>query len=155
MVDESGEITGSAAWAIETIPQDAILFVFVHKTNVNSTTKQPRPNAFQNTPLKSGTNLSADWNKYSTPNETRQRVGLQQKFGKPNEYKDPNDYYIVSFVVSEILEINKPAQIVEHAPIQNSPPNPDNRSHSHIIGEKDEEVRLKFCGICKWEIAPE
>lgn len=138
----------------ENITDECILYCFVHKANIDSITGDPKPAAFQNTP-KEGENLSSDWNKYSTAEETRVRIGRQYKFGK-NEYKNPDDYYVLSFKVRN-LRVLKPEQKVEHDPIYNSPEEngvPNNQAHSIIIGTKDVEIRMKLAHDPKWEIPP-
>lgn len=134
-----------ADWKVEKIPIDAVLYCFIHKEALNHSTRKPVERAFRNTPFIGGTDLSSDWSKYSTPDETRNRVGSQQK---PNgSFKNPADYYVIRLLVSQILT-ELPTQNIEHNPL------PTNRAHTKILGEKDVEVRLKFFDLCNWEISP-
>ncbi len=138
-------------WDKESIPDQANLFCYIHFNDINRKTNQPYEKAFQNTPHIDGTDLSADWDKYSTPSETRQRLSLQRN--KKGVFKNPDNYFISQLNVQRIRnEVS--GQIIEHDPIHNHSELPDNRSHSKIIGEKNVETRLKFVDLCKWAIAP-
>ena len=140
-------------WPVEPIPDTDTLFCYVHSSSAIKKKKiNLSPKAFRNTPFKGGTDLSSDWNKYSTAEETRERIGKQKKGN--GEFKKSTDYYVVSFLVSDILK-TIPNQQVIHDPIQDEPNQPDNRSHTQIFGDKDEEVRLKMVDMAKWEIAPD
>lgn len=140
-------------WKQEDIPDEAILYCYVHKIGeVNSKTGDPLERAFRNTPYDTGTDKSSDWNKYSTPEETRQRLAKQPK--RSGGFKNPDDYCVLQLSVQKIrTEI--PSQTIEHDPIQNNPVLPDNRAHTKIIGDKDPEVRLKFVDIYEWAISPD
>lgn len=138
----------------EEIPNEDNLYCYVHKANIHPKTGQPRAAAFQNTP-KEGDNLSCDWSKYSTPEETKSRVGKQYKFSS-KEFKNPNLFGVIGFKV-EILRSEDFSQEVKHDPIFNDPEidgQPNNTAHAIIIGEKDEEVRLKMVDVCEWIILP-
>jgi hypothetical protein len=128
----------------EIIPNEDSLYCFVNKANVDyKRGNLPRAAAFQNTP-KDGDNLSSDWEKYSTPLETRDRVGMQLK-KNTQDFKNPDDFGVLQMNVG-ILRNEILRQIIEHDPIFNNPEilgMPNNRAHAIIIGEKDEEVRLK------------
>ncbi len=142
-------------WEKELIPDSDKIYCFIHcQANVNPKTGKPRAAAFHNTP-KHGDNLSCDWEKYSTPEETRFRIGQQFKSGS-TEFKNPNLYAVATFQVN-ILRTDEYAQEIEHDPIYNTQEIigiPNNRAHSIIIGKKDEETRLKMVEICEWAISP-
>ena len=142
-------------WEKELIPNSDKIYCFIHiQANVNLKTGKPRAAAFHNTP-KQGDNLSCDWEKYTSPEETRIRIGEQFKTGS-TEFKNPNLYAVATFPVM-ILRNDEYAQKVEHDPVYNVPEiigTPNNRAHSIIIGEKDEETRLKMVGIAEWIIPP-
>ncbi len=115
------------SWPRENIPDENSLFYRIHRTWIQN--GNPIPGAFKD---REGA-MSADWEKYSTPKETKNRA------------RTPDDNGVVEMNVKDIRNI--PNQTVEHSPI------PDiNRSHTNIIGEKDEEVRLKFRRISNWVI---
>jgi hypothetical protein len=142
-------------FAKEMILDEAILYCFVHKANIDYKKGNiPRSAAFQNTP-KEGDNLSSDWSKYSTPTETKERIGKQLKHNSGN-FKNVNDYGVLQLNVG-ILRSEDYKQKIEHDPIFNDPEIlgvPNNQAHSIVIGEKDEEVRLKMQGISSWVISP-
>lgn len=74
--------------------------------------------AFQNR----GGAMSTDWSKYATPEETRQRR------------RTPADNAVVSMNVGKVRAV--PGQSVTHTPL------PENRAHTDVLGEKDEEARV-------------
>ena len=66
-------------YPVEEVPNEAILYVRVHKDKIQKKGFQigfPSPGAFKNTP-ETGQDLSSDWNKYSTPEESRARIGRE------------------------------------------------------------------------------
>jgi hypothetical protein len=106
-------------------------------------------------PPKTGDNLSSDWSKYSTPIETKERVGKQFKFNSQN-FKNPDDFGVLQFNTG-ILRGDSFRQKIDNDPIFNDLEivgNPNNQAHSIIIGEKDEEIRLKMLDIYSWVILP-
>ncbi|TAK55850.1 MAG: hypothetical protein EPO24_11710 [Bacteroidetes bacterium] len=118
-------------WEQELIPDSDTLFLRVHKNNYNKETHVPRPIAFDD----HGGAMSTDWNKYSTPEETRNRTP-----------KKPDSYGVLSLIVKDVRSIHN--QKVEHTPRL------ENRDHTDVIGLKDTEARIKFSEIFKWEILP-
>lgn len=140
-------------WMKEYIPDESLLYCYVHKKGeVNHITRQPLERAFRNTPYDTGTDKSSDWNKYSTPEATRNRLAKQPK--RTGGFKNPNDYCILQLSVQKIRS-EIPSQKIKHDPIQNHQYLPDNRAHTKIFGEKDPEVRLKFVDISEWVIPPD
>ena len=123
---------------------------------VSPKTGRPHPGAYYNTP-RDGEDLSSDWSKYHTPEQSRALIGLQYRTNT-TEFKDPNKFYISAFINKEIYDLNCD-QWTEYNPIINDPEvegKPNNIAHCAIYGNKtDEEVRLKFVGISKWAIGPE
>ena len=140
-------------WEKELIPNEDRIYCFVHKANVDyKNGGKPRAAAFQNTP-RDGSNLSSDWSKYSTPEETKNRIGKQFKANSQN-FKNPNDYGVLQFEVG-FLRQEELRQEIEHDPIFNPMELdgiPNNQSHTIIIGEKDEETRLKMKEMSVWVI---
>lgn len=110
---EQDEIVG---WPIEEIPNRDALFMRVHDTWFKPG-GAIAPGAFQ----KRDGGMSTDWSQYSTPEQTRQRG------------RTPRDNAVVEMNVGRIRTI--PGQRVEHRPF------PDNRAHTDVLGEDDEEVR--------------
>lgn len=146
-------------WEVEPIPNNAVLYVRIHEGYVNSKGPEiglPKEASFYNTPKGTGVDLSSDWNKHATPQSSRQQIGKEYKTGK-TVFKDPSQFYIVSFFVQDIIDLNL-QQEIEHSPRQENFPEeliglPWNKAHTSIIGD-DEERRLKMVDIAKWEIAP-
>src|SRR5258706_4359980 len=129
-------------WPNEDIPDDASLFMRVHRLFTNS--GQLGPNAFRD----HGHGMSVDWSKYSTADETRNRA------------RSPKDNAVISMGVAAVRAIEGLA--VEHAPIQEGSVDAKgthlipNRAHAEVMGEKTTERRLKLSRIWTWEIrAPE
>jgi hypothetical protein len=109
----------------------------------------PRPNCFKDL------ELSCDWNKYSTPQKSRELIGKEFR-GDTREFKQPSQFFIARLTVQEVLNL-KIEQQINHTPQQYCPKRlgkPNNRAHSDVKGdkEKDEQRRLKLAGIAKWEI---
>lgn len=79
--------------------------------------------------------MSTDWNKYSTPEETRNRA-----------YKTKPSWEggVVQMVVGDVRTI--PDQIVQHDPLI------DNPAHTNVKGRKDVRERYKFMQIWTWAI---
>jgi hypothetical protein len=125
-------------WAQEDIPGEAAVFMRLHRMWIRDGLVVP--GAFQDR----GAGMSVDWDKYSTPDETRQRA------------RRPSENAVISMEVISIRAIQ--GLVVVHEPIQentfDSQGNPlaSNRSHSNVIGEKDTERRLKLSRIYSWEI---
>ena len=148
-------------WQIENIPNSDRLYFRIHKQNVfdnKDYTNIIRPRAFCNTPA-NGNNMSTDWDKYTTPQQTLDHVSKQYKTGK-TEFKNKDDFGVVSFSVDKIKEIDKNHTVL-HDPIENIPEiigDPSNRAHAivdgKISGDKEDslEVRALFAEIANWEI---
>ncbi len=106
-------------WRSENIPDSDHLFMRIHVPTFGQRTVSV--GAFKN----HGGGMSTDWEKYSTAAETRSRGK------KPRE-----EYWVVSMNVGEVRGL--PGQTVEHLPL------PNNRAHTDVKGEKDEEVRVRL-----------
>ena len=125
-------------WPKEDIPDDASVFMRIHKRFISG--GDFRPNAFRD----QGGGMSVDWNKYSTPLEAR------------NGARTPSDNAVISMMVGEIRAIE--ALVVEHTPIQENSFDEGgnrlkpNRAHSDVFGEKTTEVRVKLSRIWAWQI---
>lgn len=114
-------------FASEPIPNDALLFHRVYVDLMKGMDAVPAT-AIRNTGSANPPGMSADWSKYSSAEDTRNRGG-----------KPPEKYRVVSFIVGKVREIEY--QSVDHTPEDS------NRSHSTIYGPKDKknpEIRVKF-----------
>ena len=125
-------------WPKEEIPDNASVFMRIHKTFI--TGGDVGPNAFRD----HGRGMSVDWNKYSTPLKTRNRA------------RTPADTAVISMIAGAVRAIEP--LVLEHEPIQDnsldekgSPVKP-NRAHSEIIGEKTTEIRVKLSRIWNWQL---
>ena len=148
---------------IESIPDSGTLYFRIHKQNVfdnKDFTNIIRPRAFCNTPA-SGKNMSTDWDKYATPQQTLDHVSKQYKTGR-TEFKNKDDFGVVRFSVDKIKEIDKNHYVL-HDTIENIPEiigAPNNRAHAvvdgKISGDKEDslEVRALFAENAIWEIFP-
>jgi hypothetical protein len=112
-------------WPVEEIPDHADLYKRIHKNIVRD--GKIIPFAFRDY------EMSVDWDKYSTPEETRQK-GPQEAA----------KYGIVAMHAGDARNIH--GQVVVHTPSRL------NRAHSDVKGEKDEEARVKLRRICIWII---
>jgi hypothetical protein len=139
----------SYPWSIETIPDGDWLFYRV-PVGWLKPNKKPHPGVFQ----QRGNAMSADWNKYSTGEETRSR--------SPN----PARFAVLKMSVDCVRSIR--GMSVLHDPIyapNDDPPNV-NRAHCAIYGLEasseineigyEERVRLSLleCSGEMWEIPP-
>ena len=116
-------------WCPEQIPDEDLLFMRVNELWRRD--GEVSPGAFKN----HGDGMSTDWEKYSTPRETRARA------------KKPAKNAVVSLIASKVAEV--PGQRVEHTPDIEL----HNRAHTDVFGEKDEEVRVKLRRIANTVIA--
>lgn len=118
-----------STWQPEQICDADRLFMRVHRVWVLR--GEVLPGAFQNRPA-GATGMSTDWERYSTPEQTRQRSNR------------PSEQAVIEMIVGAVRGI--PCQTVEHKPVS------DNRAHTEVVGVKDEEVRLKLTRMYKWAI---
>lgn len=125
-------------WPKEEIPDEASVFMRVHKNLIPA--GEIGPNVFRD----QGGGMSVDWDKYSTPSQTRDRGRV------------PADSAVIRMGVFFIRRIE--GLMMEHDPIQenssdeNGNPLKANRAHSQVIGEKNPERRLLLSRICSLEI---
>lgn len=122
-------------WPVEHVPDEDRLFMRVHPNNARDGILNP--GAFANhgeAGKRAG--MSTDWEKYSTPDETRNRAT-----------RNPAIYGVVGMVVGQLREV--PGQTAEHTPDY-----PANRAHTEVFGDKrsDPEVRVLLRRISTWEI---
>ena len=80
--------------------------------------------------------MSTNWSHYADAALTKELAAL--------DGKDPGNYGVVVLNVGEVRDI--PNQEVDHDPI------PRNRAHTNVLGEKDDEARLKLLGLADWAI---
>lgn len=131
-INEHVEQTGEEDdWPVENIPDKAKLFYRIHKQNYKD--GKVVPGTFKEigtTEEEKG--MSTDWEKYSTPEQSRLRA------------KKPEQNGIVSFVTGHLRKI---VLDVIHYPL----PLEKNRAHTNVRGI-DSEKQLKMRDIYAWEI---
>ena len=114
-------------WKVETIPDNH----FVYRRIPDKLFKEGHisPSAFNN----QGDGMSVDWQKYSTPEKTRNIVS--------NQKKDPLEFGVAKIKAVKIREIEE--QTLNHAPSKR------NRAHSTVFGAKNVKIRRRFqqCAI--------
>lgn len=115
------------SWQQEHIPDEDRVYRRVHRKHMQFGEPVP-PMVFRDV------EMSVDWNRYSTPEESRDRARV------------PADNGIVSLGVGRVREV-LPLE-VSHAPLD------ANRAHSLVIGEKNERVRLQLSRRYRWEMRP-
>lgn len=115
-----------SSWPAEDILNEDQLFYRVHRMWVRK--GEVIPTAFQNR----NAGMSTDWDKYSTPGETRVRARI------------PQDNGVVALLVGNVRQV--PNQAVVHAPLL------ENRAHAEVRGEKDEEARVLLGRLAVWRI---
>ena len=120
-------------WPTEEIPDTDVLYYRIHKRRYQETSRAlpadaPKdelpPNLFK---FIKG-DLSVDWSKYATPQESKDRTRV------------PADNGIVEF---ESGDVRARAHKVVHTPEQN------NRAHSSVRGDEP-EVRITLSRIAQW-----
>jgi len=126
-------------WPKEIIPDESAVFMRIHKVYLNRRSDVP-PNAFRD---HNGA-MSVDWDKYSTPSQTRARA------------RNPADNAVIGMRVEAIRLID--GLSVEHDPTEEGTldrqrrPLAANRAHSNVLGEKQTEQRVKLSRIWQWAI---
>jgi hypothetical protein len=116
VVDEESE------FPVEPIPDADAVFMRAYKDRMKNGV--PSPSAFK--PQGNG-NLSVDWDKYSTPDQTRNRA------------KQPTDNAVLRMIVANIRQLEVS---VVHVPLL------ENQAHSEVkLPENHTEVRLKLSRI--------
>ena len=118
-------------YGIEEIPDTARLYYRIHKNNIHGHGEAagiPQGKLPSSVFRFQGGNLSVDWSKYATPEETR------------IEPRVPEDNGIVDFTASPI---RADGYKVEHTP------EPNNRAHSSVSGDET-AIRLILSKEAKW-----
>ena len=115
-------------WPTEVIPDSDSVFMRVHRCFLD-TGGNLIPGVFRD----HGVGMSADWEKYSTPQGTQARATR------------PGDNGVIALHVGRVRGV--PGLTVEHKPDMER----NNRAHSNVIGDKrTPEVRLKLLRIAEW-----
>ena len=121
---------GLTPWPVEEIPDADTLYMRVHRQWIKPDGTL-WPTCFKNRPDDRGA-MSTDWDRYSTPEETRRRA------------RRPGDNAVVAMNVGQVRAI--PEQRVQHSPVFGHPDLTDNRAHTDVHGSKEQgpETQLAF-----------
>lgn len=119
---------------IEEIVDEDKLYYRVHKSQIIE--KNLIPGAFRERGNDETKSMSTDWEKYSTPKQTKNRA------------RNPKDNAVIGFITIDLRGLNLS---VIHSPSNK------NRAHTGVKGiaepiEKDTELRLKLLDVFNWEI---
>lgn len=139
------EKTHLAEFPIEEIPNSDLLYYRVHEVNIDAEETHPLKKiklvAFDPHP-KGSTQMSTNWNKYSTPSELQQLAKVPEKNG------------VVSFPVEKVRNNPYPLQVT-HDPIWTE--HFKNQAHALVLDipprKNDIGIRVKLRDICSWEIS--
>ena len=116
------------AWPVEHVPDEDKLFMRVHKNWCPG--GELGPGVFRD----HGPGMSTDWEKYSTPEDSRNRA------------KCPAENGVLSLVVGAVRAI--PPLAVQHSPDAETM----NRAHTDVLGPKGPRVRIMLLRMFRWEI---
>jgi hypothetical protein len=134
-------------WLVETIPDTDSLFYRFPVGQLGRGSKV-FPGVFR----ENKGSISTDWEKYSTPVQTRSRQGRPEKFA------------VLRMNAGRVREIDD--LTVSHSPVQNMPGQPDNQAHTDIFGlesptsekpdlGRKEKIRTQlYERFNSWEIPP-
>jgi len=129
------------SFPIEDIPDSALLYFRVHKMYIDDE-GEVNVGVFREQEDGDQKSMSTDWEKYSTPEQTKQRA------------PKPNLNGVVHFIAGNLRNLTLS---VIHSPINPNPPIKANQAHTDVKGnnkpiEKDEEIRLKLHDEFEWDI---
>jgi hypothetical protein len=138
------EKTNAPQFAIEEIPNEDLLYLRIHEVNIDfeemDAYKRIKLVAFDPHP-KGSTQMSTNWNKYSTPLDLRELAKVPEKNG------------VVSFPDDAVRKIPYPLHVI-HDPI--STETFINQAHTLVFDvpqrKNDIGIRVKLRDICSWEI---
>lgn len=127
-------------YAIEDINNDDKLFYRIHIIYIDPEIEDSKlkilPSAFDPQPKPNSVEMSVNWDKYSSAEETKNLARKPEKNG------------VLNFITSHVRNIpinlkvsHKPSSIRAHSII-----------HDVVSEENDPEIRMKLRGICNWEI---
>jgi hypothetical protein len=134
--DVDGRVS-ETPWPSEEIPGEHLLYCRVH-ANWRTPAGTIPPAAFVGKRNANGMfEQSADWCRYSTPQDTRDRA------------REPLRNGVYKVTVADLRAI--PGELVVHSPIQTKPGLPDNRAHTDVLGSdhEDPEIKRQFSRIYK------
>lgn len=127
--------------AKEIIPNEDNVYRNIHFSQLKKYKPKRRPNETDFIPGEDG--LSVNWDKYCTIDYAFILIGLHKK--NNGNYLKPNEFQIIRFNVGELRDI----KLVDDKRIDDVVHDPqiENKSHSLVCFNDDEEIRLKMCDI--------
>lgn len=120
----------NASQSSEDIPDDAILYMRVHKVWWSKKKKRFGTDAFKDSGEGAQKGMSTNWSKYASDEQTREKAT-----------SSAGDNYVVAMKVGDIRKI--PGLTVTFSPL------PDLPGHTDVIGEKTLEVKNALRSICE------
>ena len=131
-------------WPVEKIPIKSRLFYRIHETWIDE--GEVNPGVFQQRGEETEKGMSTDWEKYSTPQQSRLRCKNPQKNG------------VINFITKDLrglqLEVIHSPFIINE-PIKKKPWIKSNRAHTNVKGDVENvKIRLQLLDLFKWEIQP-
>ena len=129
------------SFSTEDIPDSALLYLRVHKTYIDDE-GEVNVGVFKEQEEGNQKSMSTDWEKYSTPEDSRNRA------------RKPDLNGIVHFIAGNLRNLTLS---VTHSPIDPNPTIKANQAHTNIKGknkpiEDDQEIRLKLLDEFEWDI---
>jgi hypothetical protein len=115
-------------WIPEQIPDPGRLFMRLHEIYYRD--GEVNPGVFRD----HGFGMSTDWEKYSTPAETR------------NRGREPAKNAVISLVAGRLRK--EASLVVRHKPDEAT----KNRAHTEVIGPKTPRIRVLLLRIFRWEL---
>lgn len=120
----------NASQSSEDIPDDAILYMRVHKVWWSKKKKRFGADAFRDSGEGAQKGMSTNWSKYASAEQTREEAT-----------SSAGDNYVVAMKAGDIRRI--PGLTITFSPL------PDLPGHTDVIGEKTLEVKDALRGICE------
>jgi hypothetical protein len=119
-------------WEREDIAKEDILYLRVHKMRRQHGIIGPSAFEAKGAPGEKGRDLSTDWCKHATPEETRGRA------------KEPSDNLVVALTVADVESIDR--LVVNHSPDMAR----GNRAHAEILGVNGHlDIQTQLRNKCK------
>jgi len=123
-------------WPVKDIPDKDKLYLRIHKNHY--------PKGEMNVKMvfkEQGRSLSTDWERHSTPEQTRNRGG-----------QDASNYGVISLITGDVRGIDDLK--VEHSPIEFPPEGQEpNRAHTDVLGiNRRVEIKVKLQRLANFEI---
>lgn len=128
------------SFVVEEINNDQKLFYRIHIVNIDTEIEDSKlkikPSAFDPQPTPHSVEMSVNWAKYSSANDTK------------NSARKPEKNGVLSFIANDVR--NTPLNLkVSHKPTTNQA---HSIIHDVVSEQNDPELRMNLRSICNWEI---